>query len=167
VLITCCNEDIDVILDTVRAACCLDYPRDRFRVFVCDDGGSKDVQASVKSLPYKNVFYNARKKRPVKDYKAGNLNAGLAFSRSLPMPNYSHPYLLESTVPDSQPQRVDESKKPLSDFLVVEHTSEVGAVTPHGDEKCHYSKGSTFVAGLDADMIPEPHWRKRHDCAFS
>ena len=47
VLITCCREDIDVIMDTTRAACALDYPRDRFRVFVCDDGASAEV---------KNVF---------------------------------------------------------------------------------------------------------------
>ncbi|PVI00767.1 glycosyltransferase family 2 protein [Periconia macrospinosa] len=103
VLITCCREDLDVILDTTRAACALDYPRDRFRVFVCDDGASAEVRNEIQHLhhTYPNVYYVARIKDPlIKDYKAGNLNHALHYSRHLPFP----------------------------------------------------------LTGLDADMIPEPHW---------
>ncbi|EMC97187.1 glycosyltransferase family 2 protein [Baudoinia panamericana UAMH 10762] len=76
VLITCCNEDIDVILDTVRAACLSDYPQDRFRVFLCDDGRSESVYKSVVALreTYPNINYTSRPKPDVPDYKAGNLN---------------------------------------------------------------------------------------------
>ncbi|PVI00019.1 glycosyltransferase family 2 protein [Periconia macrospinosa] len=106
VLITCCREDLDIILDTTRAACALDYPRDKFRVFVCDDGASAEVKNAVQHLhqTYPNVYYTSRiKDLLVKDYKAGNLNHALHHSRQLPFP-------------------------------------------------------LKFVAGLDADMIPEPHW---------
>ncbi|KAF2726590.1 nucleotide-diphospho-sugar transferase [Polyplosphaeria fusca] len=110
IFITCCREDLDVIMDTTRAACVLDYPRDRCRVFVCDDGPSTEVRAAVEALQetYPNVYYTARVKDPrVKDYKAGNLNHALTHSRQLPRPP---------------------------------------------------SRSSEFIAGLDADMIPEPHW---------
>ncbi|KAH7377510.1 nucleotide-diphospho-sugar transferase [Cadophora sp. MPI-SDFR-AT-0126] len=81
VFVTCCGEDDDVVLDTVRAACDLDYPRDRFRVVVLDDGKSATLEASVTQLGYvySNLYYMARTK--VKGvphhFKAGNLNYGL------------------------------------------------------------------------------------------
>lgn len=34
VLICCCGEDVDIILDTLRGACAMSYPVDRFRVFI-------------------------------------------------------------------------------------------------------------------------------------
>jgi cellulose synthase/poly-beta-1,6-N-acetylglucosamine synthase-like glycosyltransferase len=127
-------------MDTVRATCCLDYPQGLFRVIVCDDGGSKEVETFVEDLPYTNVFYNARKKGPIKDYKAGNLNAGLAFSKNLPWSASCSP---EDEKTEPQLYHEDEEEKsPLSHVLG------------------YSSNGSRFVAGLDADMIPEPHWRK-------
>lgn len=89
VFVTCCREDDDVILDTVRAACDLDYPRDRFRVVVLDDGKSAALEASVNRLAmttYPNLFYVARPKAPgvPHHFKAGNLNFGLDWVHSLP-----------------------------------------------------------------------------------
>jgi cellulose synthase/poly-beta-1,6-N-acetylglucosamine synthase-like glycosyltransferase len=108
VLVTCCKEDVDLIIDTTRAACELDYPTDRFRVVVLDDGASIDLREAVMELQqrYSNVFYRCREKFKgvPHHFKAGNLNYGL-----------------------------DEVAK-----------MEGGA--------------STFMAALDADMIPEPHW---------
>lgn len=81
VFVTCCGEDDEVILDTVRAACDLDYPRDRFRVIVLDDGKAASLEAAVNQLAYvySNLYYMARTK--VKGvphhFKAGNLNYGL------------------------------------------------------------------------------------------
>lgn len=81
VFITCCGEEDDVVMDTVRAACDLDYPRDRFRVVVLDDGKSAPLEEMVNQLGYiyPNVFYHARIK--IKGvphhFKAGNLNNGL------------------------------------------------------------------------------------------
>ncbi|KAK3076593.1 hypothetical protein LTS18_012596, partial [Coniosporium uncinatum] len=37
VFITCCGEDVDLIMDTARATCDQDYPQDRFKVIILDD----------------------------------------------------------------------------------------------------------------------------------
>jgi hypothetical protein len=81
VFVTCCGEDDDVVMDTVRAACEQEYPRDRFRVIVLDDGKSGTLETAVGELVYvyPNVYYMARKKIPgvPHHFKAGNLNYGL------------------------------------------------------------------------------------------
>ncbi|OAA54360.1 glycosyl transferase, family 2 [Niveomyces insectorum RCEF 264] len=81
VFITCCKEDDDVVLDTVRATCDLDYPRDRFRVIVLDDGKVETLGKAVENLSatYPNLYYIARPKYPgvPHHFKAGNLNHGL------------------------------------------------------------------------------------------
>ncbi|KAL1862688.1 hypothetical protein VTK73DRAFT_6691 [Phialemonium thermophilum] len=89
VFVTCCKEDDDVILDTVRGACDVDYPRNRFRVVVLDDGASKSLEASVQHLAatvYPNLYYAARPKYPgvPHHFKAGNLNYGLELVRNFP-----------------------------------------------------------------------------------
>jgi len=108
VFITCCKEDIDVILDTTRAACTVNYPADCFRVIVLDDGKDGELEKAVNdlSLQYPNLYYYARAKIPgvPHHFKAGNLRGGTDFITKL----------------------------------------EGGA--------------GEFIAALDADMIPEPHW---------
>jgi cellulose synthase/poly-beta-1,6-N-acetylglucosamine synthase-like glycosyltransferase len=85
VLITTCNEDLAVVMDTVRAACVLDYPADRYRIFVCDDGASTGLRNAIESyaVHFPQLHYTARVKGAVADYKAGNLNHGLAYSASV------------------------------------------------------------------------------------
>ncbi len=108
VLITCCGEDDDLILNTTRAACSLDYPLDSFRVIVLDDGRSPALYRAVQALSaqYANLHYRSRPKLPgvPHHFKAGNLNYGLEQTLSM-----------------------------------------------------EGGRGE-FVAALDADMIPEPHW---------
>lgn len=81
VFITCCGEDDEVVLDTVRGALDQDYPRDRYRVIVLDDGMSDTLEAAINhmTMSHPNLFYMARKKIPGKPhhFKAGNLNFGL------------------------------------------------------------------------------------------
>lgn len=88
VFVTCCGEDDDVVLDTVRGACNQDYPRDRFRVIVLDDGKSESLEKAVGnlSLTYPNTYYVARPKFPgvPHHFKAGNLNYGLEHTHTLP-----------------------------------------------------------------------------------
>ncbi|KAF8847932.1 hypothetical protein BDZ45DRAFT_778103 [Acephala macrosclerotiorum] len=80
VFITCCGEDTDVVLDTARAAAAVDYPYDRFRVVILDDGKSAELEKAIIDLSdeYPNVFYHARIK--IKGvphhFKAGNLTGG-------------------------------------------------------------------------------------------
>ncbi|PNY23757.1 Cellulose synthase catalytic subunit [UDP-forming] [Tolypocladium capitatum] len=88
VFVTCCGEDDDVVMDTIRAACDVDYPGERFRVVVLDDGRSANLEAGVARLAatHSNLYYMAREKIPGKPhhFKAGNLNFGLDQARLLP-----------------------------------------------------------------------------------
>ena len=81
VLIVTCGEDEETILNTVRAACSIDYPADRFRVLVLDDGRSTSLFRSVAALgsQYQNLYYRTREKTPgvPHHFKAGNLNFGI------------------------------------------------------------------------------------------
>lgn len=103
VFITCCKEDVDVILDTVRAvsvavfllidrrltwlqACGIDYPQDRFRVVVLDDGQDPELERSVECLQsaqFPNLFYHARIKTKPHHAKAGNLIGGTEYVTKL------------------------------------------------------------------------------------
>jgi cellulose synthase/poly-beta-1,6-N-acetylglucosamine synthase-like glycosyltransferase len=80
VFITCCKEETELILDTTRAACEIDYPADRFRVVILDDGRDNDLQEEAEKLSqvYPNLHYLAREKLPgvPHHFKAGNLNYG-------------------------------------------------------------------------------------------
>ena len=66
VLVTCCGEDDDLILNTARAACNIDYPKDRFRVIVLDDGKSASLFRTLAALheQFPNLFYRSRDKKP-------------------------------------------------------------------------------------------------------
>ena len=87
VLITCCGEDEDVILNTARAACSIDYPNECFRVIVLDDGQSPSLFRAVAALDqqYPKLFYRAREKMygTPHHFKAGNLNFGIRQTMSL------------------------------------------------------------------------------------
>lgn len=65
------------MLDTTRAACAVDYPQDRFRVIVCDDGADPELKDAIDNLSsvYSNLYYHARVKVKGKPhhFKAGNL----------------------------------------------------------------------------------------------
>lgn len=89
VVITCCGEDDDLVLDTAKAACNIDYPRERFRVLVCDDGKSKLLQEMVETTAFTqfdNLYYRSRPKYPgvPHHFKAGNLNDALEETQRLP-----------------------------------------------------------------------------------
>ncbi|KIY02355.1 uncharacterized protein Z520_02493 [Fonsecaea multimorphosa CBS 102226] len=89
VVITCCREEDDLILDTAKAACNIDYPRERFRVLVCDDGKSESLRNSVEKLAltqFPNLYYRSRPKFPgvPHHFKAGNLNDALEATKKLP-----------------------------------------------------------------------------------
>ena len=84
VFITCCGEDPDVILDTIRAACHLDYPRDKYRIVVLDDGMSAELEAQVgrlrKEIACDHLFYTARGIKVSAHYKAEKLKYDKQYS---------------------------------------------------------------------------------------
>ena len=75
-------------MDTVRAACALDYPPEFYRVVVLDDGGSKLIQDSVERLSReqagRNLYYASRDVKVRSFSKNGNMNFGLEFVAGLP-----------------------------------------------------------------------------------
>ncbi|KAL8958534.1 MAG: hypothetical protein Q9183_005815 [Haloplaca sp. 2 TL-2023] len=85
VFITYCGEELDVLMDTLRAATVLDYPQDRYRVIVLDDSVSDRVKAEVQGIGQRigNVYYSSRGSRPKTHTKAGNINHGLKYVQSL------------------------------------------------------------------------------------
>lgn len=88
VLLPCCGEDLEIIMNTVRAACALDYPSECYRIVVLDDGRSMSVRENVERLSREqirtNVYYTSRDADIVSFSKAGNLNFGLGFVDGLP-----------------------------------------------------------------------------------
>lgn len=88
VFITCCGEDDEVVLDTTRAAVHIDYPMERFRVVVLDDGKSDGLKEAIHEMAanYPNVYYRRRPKFPgvPHHFKAGNLNYGLEEVHNMP-----------------------------------------------------------------------------------
>ncbi|KAL3478461.1 nucleotide-diphospho-sugar transferase [Aspergillus californicus] len=89
VFVTCCGEDVELVMDTVRAAASQDYPLSTYRVFVLDDAGSQELHDAIHTYntdrPHtgQEVHYLARTKNPGKPhyFKAGNLRFGLQESR--------------------------------------------------------------------------------------
>ncbi|CAG8975226.1 hypothetical protein HYALB_00004287 [Hymenoscyphus albidus] len=92
IIITTCKEDVDIILDTVRGALNIEYPIDKFRVIVTDDGGSSELADAIRNLSaadkIQRLFYTCRTKGPNDGNKAGNINHALRFSRTLPGGSY-------------------------------------------------------------------------------
>ena len=88
VFITCCGEEVDLIMDTARAACDLDYPQDRFRVVILDDKNDAELREAVEltNPQYPNLAYRSRPKYPgvPHHFKAGNLNYGLEVVHDMP-----------------------------------------------------------------------------------
>jgi cellulose synthase/poly-beta-1,6-N-acetylglucosamine synthase-like glycosyltransferase len=86
VIITVCNEKLDIIQDTARGALNLDYPKDRYRVIVADDGRSQKLHAWVlqtaHDLGFPNLHYTTR--TTTGGYKAANLNNAIQFAATLP-----------------------------------------------------------------------------------
>ncbi|KAK0114152.1 hypothetical protein ONS95_013654 [Cadophora gregata] len=85
--VTCCGEDINVMLDITRATCAIDYPQDRFRVVVLNDRKDTALEKSISDLgqEYPNIYYHARIK--IKGvphhFKAGNLTGGTGYITEL------------------------------------------------------------------------------------
>lgn len=88
VLFTSCGEVVDMILNTVRSACNIDYPRDRYRIIICDDAADPALAEAIQPLiaEYPQLHYQARVKVPGvhHHYKAGNLNSGIDYAVNLP-----------------------------------------------------------------------------------
>ncbi|MEN3261912.1 UDP-forming cellulose synthase catalytic subunit [Sodalis endosymbiont of Spalangia cameroni] len=70
------NESLDVVRDTVLAAQCIDYPRDKMRIYILDDGKRSEFAVFAADA---GVGYITRDDN--KHAKAGNLNHALTLTR--------------------------------------------------------------------------------------
>ena len=88
VLVTCCGEDPDIIVDTISAAAAQNYPHEKLRVLVLDDGRDPELCRRVRLLEewarasgLAQVKYLSReeaRKGTKSFFKAGNLNYGIS-----------------------------------------------------------------------------------------
>lgn len=76
VYLPCCGEDIDIIRNTHAHVALLDYPKDKLKVFVLDDRGQPEVEASA--LLHGFEYISRPNKGELK--KAGNIR--YAFART-------------------------------------------------------------------------------------
>lgn len=95
---TACGEDVDIVMNTVKAACVMEYPRDRFRVIITDDGADSMLRAEVLALQteIRNLWYYAREKKRGEHhgFKAGNINNAMRHAATLEgHPGDSVPFL--------------------------------------------------------------------------
>lgn len=94
ILIPCCGESLDIIVDTIRAACALDYPKVKYRVILLDDGNSPHLESQIAFLKNanlnttSNLFYTARGVDVTTHSKGANLNHGLRFVQNLGLSEY-------------------------------------------------------------------------------
>ncbi|KAH8971972.1 hypothetical protein BDL97_02G170200 [Sphagnum fallax] len=88
VFIPCCNEPTDVPIESVKAALALDYPQDRFKVFVLDDGADDELRAFCQALQVGTAAGKLEYIRRIKvkgvphHFKCGNMNNGLKHSNA-------------------------------------------------------------------------------------
>jgi len=71
-------------MDTVRAACDLDYPADRYRVLIADDAANPDLETQIAALAIRTpvtLLYYARTTKG--GMKAGNMNSALNYLHGL------------------------------------------------------------------------------------
>lgn len=84
----CYGEGLDIITDTLKAVLAQDYPKDRYRIVVLDDGGSEAVKQLVqqlkKSHPQSQIFYAARGAAVKIHSKAANIAFGLEQVKTFP-----------------------------------------------------------------------------------
>ncbi|GKZ33591.1 hypothetical protein AbraIFM66950_003498 [Aspergillus brasiliensis] len=111
ILVPCCGEPVDVILDTVRAACTMDYPTASFRVRVLDDGASSELESAIAALrtEWSHLFYHTRGRQSGKVFaKAGNMNYALFTLQETAPPEFCAifdadsipmPHFLRATLP--------------------------------------------------------------------
>ncbi|KAI4094975.1 MAG: hypothetical protein LQ344_001822 [Seirophora lacunosa] len=87
IFITYCGEGLDILTDTVKAACHQNYPSSLFRVIILDDSSSQDVSSAITELQPvvpPPLHYATRNVKPNTHSKAANLNFGLRFIDTLP-----------------------------------------------------------------------------------
>ena len=77
-VVPCCGENLDVINDTIKARIVLDYPLDKFRIYV--EGLVTESQKWTSKLSPVHTVY-APRQRKHQHLKTANFNLSLEFAR--------------------------------------------------------------------------------------
>lgn len=92
IMITCCGEPVNIIINTVLAAAAQDYPARKLRVFVLDDGHDAGLRHAVDKLQLHrdkatspSIIYLSRTLQPGEQshFKSGNIRFGIEESQRL------------------------------------------------------------------------------------
>ncbi len=71
------NESLDVVRDTVLAAQCIDYPRDKIKVYLLDDGKRSEF-AVFRRRRWRRLYHRVT---IIRHAKAGNLNHAMKLTQ--------------------------------------------------------------------------------------
>ncbi|CAF1005200.1 unnamed protein product [Adineta steineri] len=84
IIIVCCHEPSDILLDTVRSALALNYPKNKYRVWILDDGKDEFMEQYISKIrviyqrsPLVKYIRRFKEENKPHYYKAGNINNGL------------------------------------------------------------------------------------------
>lgn len=109
ILIPCCREPTEVPIESIKAALGLDYPSDKFKVFVLDDGTDDDLRVFCEALQVETAGKVEYIRRPkIKGvphhFKCGNMNYGMKSSNAeyvvmMDADMILHPSYLRRTLP--------------------------------------------------------------------
>ena len=92
IMITCCGEPVNIIINTVLAAAAQDYPAQKLRVFILDDGHDAELRHAVDMLQLRrdkttspSIIYLSRTVTPGEQshFKSGNIRFGIEESQRL------------------------------------------------------------------------------------
>ncbi|CAF1383855.1 unnamed protein product [Adineta steineri] len=84
IIIVCCYEPSDILLDTVRSALALNYPKNKYRLWILDDGKDEFMEQYISKIcviyqrsPLVKYIRRFKEENKPHYYKAGNINNGL------------------------------------------------------------------------------------------
>ncbi|CAF4447558.1 unnamed protein product, partial [Adineta steineri] len=84
IIIVCCHEPSDILLDTVRSALALNYPKNKYRIWILDDGKDEFMEQYISKIcviyqrsPLVKYIRRFKEENKPHYYKAGNINNGL------------------------------------------------------------------------------------------
>ncbi|KAJ5280150.1 hypothetical protein N7478_005522 [Penicillium angulare] len=144
VLLPCCGEPVDVIMDTVRAACTMDYPITKFRVLLLDDGGSALLKKAISDLQpqWPHLSYHSRGRQSGQVFaKSGNLNYALTTLQNEDPPEFCA-VLDADSIPNREFLRAILPHLLLNPDSALVSTRQFFSNLPEGDQlsqaRCHF-----------------------------
>ncbi|KAJ5127200.1 nucleotide-diphospho-sugar transferase [Penicillium atrosanguineum] len=155
VLLPCCGEEVDVIMDTVHAACNLDYPISQFRILVLDDGGSSMLEKAVTKMrsQWPQLSYHSRGRQSGQVFaKSGNMNYALSTLQQEFQPEFCA-VLDADSIPERQFLRATLPHLLLSPESALVSTRQYFSNLPRGDPLSQTRSHFYTCQNADLDVL--------------